>query len=94
MVSGHNHRHTRNLQCGPASVGLLHDQGIHTLLQLYRETSDYKAIIRLFWATVKAGTQERGTERGTEVIWLHTGNYTRQEARSTVASQQLLRVTA
>ena len=41
-------------------------------------------------ATVKAGTQERGTE----VIWLHTGNYTRQEARSTVASQQLLRVTA
>ena len=28
-----------------------------------------------FRATVKAGTQERGTERGTEVMWLHTGNY-------------------
>ena len=23
---------------------------------------------------MKAGTQERGTERGTEVIWLHIGN--------------------
>ena len=42
-------------------------------------------------ATVKAGTQERGTERGTEVMWFHTGNYV--ESRSTVASQQLLRVT-
>ena len=28
-----------------------------------------------FRAAVKAGTQERGTERGTEVTWLHTGNY-------------------
>ena len=27
-------------------------------------------------ATVKAGTQERGTERGTEVMRSHTGNYT------------------
>ena len=27
-------------------------------------------------ATVKAGTQERETERGTEVMWFHTGNYT------------------
>ena len=31
-------------------------------------------------ATVKAGTQERGTELGTEpgmeVMWFHTGNYT------------------
>ena len=26
-------------------------------------------------ATVKAGTQERGTERGTEVMWFHTANY-------------------
>ena len=25
---------------------------------------------------MKAGTQERGTERGTEVMWFHTGNYT------------------
>ena len=28
------------------------------------------------WATVKAGTQERGTERGTDVMWFYTGNYT------------------
>ena len=27
------------------------------------------------WATVKARMQERGTERGTEVMWFHTGNY-------------------
>ena len=26
-------------------------------------------------ATVKAGTQERGTERETEVMWFHTGKY-------------------
>ena len=26
-------------------------------------------------ATVKARTQERGTEHGTKVMWLHTGNY-------------------
>ena len=25
---------------------------------------------------MKAGTQECGTERGTEVMWFHTGNYT------------------
>ena len=25
---------------------------------------------------MKAGTQERGTQRGTEVMWFHTGNYT------------------
>ena len=28
------------------------------------------------WATVKAGTQERGTKCGMEVRWFHTGNYT------------------
>ena len=27
-------------------------------------------------ANVKAGMEECGTERGTEVIWFHTGNYT------------------
>ena len=27
-------------------------------------------------ATVKAGTQECRTERGMEVMWFHTGNYT------------------
>ena len=27
-------------------------------------------------ATMKAGTQERGMERRTEVMWFHTGNYT------------------
>ena len=27
-------------------------------------------------ATVKARMQKRGTERGTEVMWFHTGNYT------------------
>ena len=39
-------------------------------------------------ATVKAGTQERGME----VIWFHTGNYTEmcRKSQSTVASQQLL----
>ena len=30
----------------------------------------------LMGATVKAGTQERGTERGMEIMWFHTGNYT------------------
>ena len=36
----------------------------------------YKLCTTLFWTTVKAGTQERGTEHGTEVMWFHKGNYT------------------
>ena len=45
---------------------------------------------------MKAGTQERRTERGMEVMWFHTENYTEmmQEVTSMVASQQLLHVTA
>ena len=49
---------------------------------------------------MKAGTLERGTERGTEVMWFHTGNYTEMirkfqtKSRSTIASQQLLCVAA
>ena len=58
------------------------------------------AIVR---ATVKVGTQERGTERGMEVIWFHTGNYTERCRKfdtkshsddATVAFQQLLSVAA
>ena len=30
----------------------------------------------IYGATVKAGTQECGTERGTEVMQFYTGNYT------------------
>ena len=44
------------------------------------------------WATVKAGMQERGTERrtehgterGTEVVWFHTGNYTEMMQEVTI----------
>ena len=49
---------------------------------------------------MKARTQECGTERGTEVMWFHTGNYTEmmQEVKHshevTVASKQLLCVAA
>ena len=32
------------------------------------------------WATVKAGTQERGTE----VMWFHTGNYTEMVQEATI----------
>ena len=39
-------------------------------------------------ATVKAGTQERrterGTERGIEVMWFHTGNYTEMMQEVTI----------
>ena len=49
---------------------------------------------------MKAGTQERGTERRRDPVWFHTGNYTEtfdtrsQSDDATVASQQLLCVAA
>ena len=42
-------------------------------------------------ATVKAGTQERGTERGTEVMWFHTGNYTEMMQLESCKSTAILR---
>ena len=37
-------------------------------------------------ATVKAETQERGMERGTEVMWFHTGNYIEMMQEVTINS--------
>ena len=37
-------------------------------------------------ATVKAGTQECGTECRTEVMWFHTGNYTETMQEVTIDS--------
>ena len=34
--------------------------------------------------TVKAIMQERETERGTEVMWFHTGNYTEMMQEATI----------
>ena len=38
---------------------------------------------------MKAGTQECGTERGTEVMWFHTGNYTEMIQEITQMMQEV-----
>ena len=48
---------------------------VHTHLVVLCSNQHY-SVVYLDRITVKAGTQECGTERGMEIKWLHTGNYT------------------